>query len=133
MVKVFKRKADMQAAYDAANRAKGVVDGDNVQGVHLGYTRYGPNGDGTYTLHPESGTVLLYFGSCGAGVVSHEFMHAVLWAVTHQKSGDDPEDYCEHYPIIIDNMDQEEVLLHNLTYAVRQFYNWLYKIEKVFQ
>jgi hypothetical protein len=84
----------------------------NVSGVSLHYENR-VNGK----CQPETGTVLLCLDHCGAGVVSHEFLHAVLWAYKHRKNK-------KQYPIIIKNMREEEDILQNHTFAVTQFYNW---------
>lgn len=78
------------------------------------------------TIKPETGTVFLCFEHCGAGVVTHELMHAIIWAHKHRM-------YKKQYPFVLNNMKEEEKLLHNFTYAVRQFYDWYWKIEKEFE
>ena len=92
------------------------------QGVSLHYEKIDVEGNKT---SPETGTVLLHFGSCGAGTVSHELLHATLWAYKHRKGK-------KQYPIIIKDMDEEEVILRNHTEAVRQFYIWYWKVRGYF-
>jgi len=75
---------------------------------------------------PQTGTLLLSLEHCGAGVISHEIMHAVLYAHNRSKKK-------KQHPIVINSMEEEEVILHNLTYAVRQFYNWFWKAKKTFK
>lgn len=61
-------------------------------------------------------------GRCGAGVVSHEIMHAVLWANKFSARK-------KQYPIVIKSMKEEEELLKKHTLAVRDFYEWYWKIK----
>lgn len=96
-------------------------DHDRVLGVHLAYEKY-HKPKRKWILHPESGQVLLSIKNCGASIVSHEFMHAVLHGARHGE---------ESINILkIKNMEQEEVLLHDMTNAVRKFYDWYWKIVK---
>lgn len=120
IVKVFKKKIDMQHAY--ANLRPDEKEAYGVDGVHCAYDKL----VGGRTLSPETGTVLMHYDQCGAGIVSHELGHAVLWAHRHKKGK-------EQYPIVIKNMDDEEEILYHLYLAVKQFYNWLYEIEKWFK
>lgn len=89
---------------------------DLVLGVHCPYEKYRGR-----KLSPETGTVFLAVEYCGAGIVSHELLHAVLWAHKHKRNK-------RQYPIVIENMRQEENILHNHTYAVEQFYRWYWKV-----
>lgn len=116
VVKLFESKKLMQDAYK-----KFRPDDDNhdkVEGVSCHYDRVNID---TNECHPEVATVFLNVNSCGAGVVTHELMHSCLWAWKH--SG-----VKEQYPIVINNMDDEEEVLHNHTYAVMQFYDWYWKV-----
>lgn len=89
-------------------------------GVHLAYERWDMK---TGKIKPESGTVLLSLENCGASVVVHELTHAVLYAWKHKK-------YKKQYPITIKNMKEEELVLHRVSEATAQFYNWYWKIKK---
>ena len=74
----------------------------------------------TGRTHREIANVFLCSNNCGAGVAGHELLHAVLWAFQYKK-------YKNQYPIVINNMDEEEELLHNHSHAVMQFYQWYFK------
>lgn len=118
-VRVYPDKASMQEAYRAYRSYDG-KNGWKILGAHSGYTRYVcEKGKRCKTL-PETGTVWLSKENCGAGIVAHELMHAVIWARTHRAR------WTDQYPFVIKNMNEEEKLLHNLTYAIRQFYTWFY-------
>lgn len=71
----------------------------------------------------ETGTILLSLEYCGAGIVTHEIMHGILWA---RKNGFKKQ----QYPIVIKTMEEEENILQDFTYAVQFFYNWYWKIDK---
>lgn len=118
IVRLFKRNNEMQLSYDKhkSNNGKG-----KVLGAHCGYEKY-TTSQPRWGVLPETGTVFLSLENCGAGVVTHELMHAVLWAWKHKRLKN-------QYPIVIKNMNQEEEVLHNQTYAVHQFYNWYWKIK----
>jgi len=122
-VKLFADKKEMQQYYYDYDKKGGLIDGNHfkVKGVSLHYRRIQNK-----RSHPETGTVLLCFQECGAGVVAHELMHAVLWARGHHQNK-------KQYPIVIKNMQQEETLLHNHTYAIKQFYNWYWDVEDKFK
>lgn len=72
---------------------------------------------------PKTGDVLLNLNYCGAGVVSHELMHATLWAWKHKPTK-------KQYPIVIRSMKEEEEILHDFTYLTRHFYDWYWKVHK---
>lgn len=122
-VKLFGNKKDMQQFYYDWDKKGGLLDGNHfeVKGVSLHYRRVV---DGK--SHPETGMVLLSFENCGAGVVTHEILHAVLWARKHHQNK-------KQYPIVIKSMKEEEEILRNHTYAVQQFYNWYWDIEERFK
>lgn len=121
-VRLYDKKSKMQEYYDADNKRRG-IDTADILGCSLHYVWV--NGE-TNEVYGETGTVLLSFDNCGAGLVAHEFMHAVIWSHNHS-------DEKEQYPFIIQNIEEEEVIAHNLTYAIRQFYIWYWKIEKLFK
>lgn len=107
---LFKEKGEMQKAYNLASpKDRGH---DKVEGVAI---------NRSYQKSKQTGYVFLHTGRCGAGVVSHEFMHSVLWAHKHRY-------WKEQYPITIKNMKEEEKILHNLTVAVAQFYKFYWDI-----
>lgn len=117
IIHLFGTNSEMQKAYDKNPHNNG---GSKVLGAHCGYEKYKtPN----YKIHPETGIVFLSLENCGASVVPHELMHAVLWAWKHKRLK-------KQYPIVIKNMKDEEELLHNQSFAVNQFYNWYWKITK---
>lgn len=124
LVKLFRSRWRMQRAYQR-RRPDDMKVGEFVQvlGAHCGYTRIMVNTDRSERIHPEVGTVYLCAEGCGAGVISHEFMHAAIWAWRH-RSGK------SQYPVMIMNIEEEEELLYMLTQAVSQFYCWYWKIEK---
>jgi hypothetical protein len=73
-------------------------------------------------IETETGTLFLSLEDCGASVISHEIMHAVLWANKFKK-------YKKQYPITIKSMEEEERILYNFSFAIRQFYNWYWEIK----
>jgi hypothetical protein len=124
IVKLYKTQKLMQEAYQ--NFKPQDKNQDKVSGVHCGYEKFTISKNGKENLSKETGTVFLNIKCCGAGVVSHEFAHAVLWAHKHKKNKN-------QYPIVIKNMDDEEEILYHLTHAVQQFYNWFWTIKKKFK
>jgi len=94
--------------------------GYGINGASLHWEHFNPV---TKELKKDTGCVYLCKEYCGAGVVSHELLHAVLWAHKHRN-------YKKQYPIIIKSMREEETIAYNLTHAVQQFYQWYWKIEK---
>lgn len=120
-VKLFKTKKEMQAAYKKFKPQDG--NHDEVLGVHCGYEKWIVKKGKKTICHPETGIVFLSKENCGAGVVTHELMHAILWARGHKM-------HKRQHPIVIKSMEEEEAMLHNHTYAVMQFYDWYWKIEK---
>jgi hypothetical protein len=124
IVKLFKTKIDMQNAYK--DRCPSDTQHYRCLGAHNAYEKVKVESDGEMTTMNETGTVFLNLEFCGAGIVSHELMHAVLWAHGHKKNK-------KQYPIVIKNMKQEEAILQNHTIAVIDFYKWYWKIEKQFK
>lgn len=126
IVRLFQRKIDMQEAYKI--RCPKDLDHYSVLGAHNAYNRVKINKDSSETFSNEIGTIFLNLDNCGAGIVAHEFGHAVLWAYKH------PNGKCKkQYPIIIKSMDDEEEILYHLTYAISQFYIWYWKVVKEFK
>jgi hypothetical protein len=117
---LFKDKKEMQRTYKRL-RPKDTYHFKTL-GVHWPYTLLEIDKNKNTRLSKETGTVLLSYKNCGAGIVTHELMHAVLWSWRHHKNK-------EQYPITIKNMKEEEDILQCHTYAVKQFYNWFFKIE----
>lgn len=138
VVQLFSTKKEMQAEYK--KRSPNDKYHEHTLGVHLAYKAYKvpdklkkkyKNHKGPLTekqmkdwkLAPETGTILLSKPHSGAGVVTHEIMHAVLWSRGHGKGK-------VQYPITIKNIKEEESLLHDFTHAVMQFYRWYWRVEK---
>lgn len=121
VVKLYKTKKEMQDAYKKASPKD--ANHFKVSGVHMAYVKLYIKKKGKTILSHETGTILLNLENCGAGVVGHEIMHSILWAHKHKRNK-------EQYPIVINNMKEEEEILHNFTYAIRQFYNWYWRVEK---
>ncbi|HEV7514511.1 MAG TPA: hypothetical protein VGO27_22650 [Candidatus Acidoferrum sp.] len=71
-------------------------------------------------LQPQTGIILLSKTHCGAGVATHEIMHAVLWGRARRKNK-------PQYPIKIGSMNEEEDILRDFTLAVMQFYRWYWR------
>lgn len=117
IVRLYREEQDMQDYYD---KMGGDPLKQKVAGASLHYEKISTL---TGKIDGETGVVLLCMDFSGAGVVTHELMHAVLWAHRHKK-------YKKQHPIIIKNMKEEELILSNHTHAVTQFYRWYWKIEK---
>lgn len=123
IVKLFADQFEMQTFYKSYCDERKLSDTYHfeVKGCSIHYElRMGRK------CSPETGMVLLCFKYCGAGIVSHEFLHAILWAHKHKVNK-------KQYPFVIKNMKEEEEILHNHTYAVTQFYKWYWKIETQFK
>lgn len=108
----------MRAYYSLYCNLRSMDYDSNILGVSLHYEIYCGR-----KVKNDTGKVLLSLQDCGAGLVSHELLHAVLWAYKHKRSK-------KQYPIVIKNMNEEEKILQNHTYAVKQFYNWYWKVIK---
>ena len=119
IVRLYKDKKEMQKYYDTVSDYH-AVKGIQVAGASMHWVKVSTK---TRKVHAETGMVLLCMERTGAGIVSHEFMHAILWAHRHHKNK-------KQHPIIIRDMKEEELILYNLTYAVTQFYRWYWKVEK---
>ena len=126
IVHLFKYRKEMQDFYFKEDRAKREDKHYNTLGVHLAYTVYTPvkGKKNKWKPGPITGSVLLNLQNCGAGIVTHELMHAVLWAYRHEEKEHDNQ-----YPIIIHDMEEEEEILHRHTLAVMAFYRWYWKIK----
>lgn len=117
-VRLYDNKLDMQEYYKQ-KRPKD-LNHNNVLGVHMVGISYRMEGR-KCILHKESGIVLLNREHCGSGIVSHELMHACLWAFKLHRNK-------KQFPIIIRSMKDEEELLLNHTKAVATFYRWFWTI-----
>ncbi len=118
IVRVFYKESEMRAFYKRHCEERGLPDPDHFQikGVSLHYEKISGR-----KLSPETGMVLFSLENCGAGVVTHELLHAILWAHKHKANK-------QQYPIVIKDMKEEEQILSNHTYAVMQFYRWYWKL-----
>lgn len=118
IVRLYNTRKEMRAAYKEFQPSD---KGHNeVFGVHCAYDKVNVDANGASKQCGEKGTVFLSLQDCGAGVVAHELGHAVFWGLGRLRK--------KQYPIVIKNMQQEEVYLHNLTYAIIQFYRWYWKV-----
>lgn len=104
-VRIYNNHKDMISFY---RKHTGV--NDSILGASLHYELLCNN-----VLTKDVGIVLLSKENLSIGIVCHELMHAVLWAWKHKE-------FKKQHPIIIHSMNQEEYLLHNLTFAINQFY-----------
>ena len=123
--RLYNTKEGMQAYYtkyelQSTNEYNRKNAHDKVLGASLNYVKVWAK-TGKYC--PETSTVLLHVQRCGAGIVAHEFLHAVIHAWHHSLKS-------KQYPVIIKSMKQEEELLHNHSYALNQFYTWYWKVVK---
>lgn len=115
-VKVYDSAENMR---EAAKKSTSQNVNDAV-GLHEAYRRFHKG-----KFVPETGIIYLNTKWMGAGVVDHEIMHAIFWAWKNNKDK-------KQYPIVINNMKQEENILQNLTFAIRQYWLWYFKFEKLF-
>lgn len=124
LVRLYVNKQTMQSDYKKHLDAAGAKyhNPHKTLGAHHAYTQSIKSKNGKWVYTNETGIVFLNMDYTGAGIVSHEFAHAILWAWRHTPRK-------QAYPIIINNNREEEDVLHNLTFAVRQFYIWYWKVE----
>lgn len=94
-----------------------------VLGCHVP-RRWYKVGKSGWKSQKKTGTVFLCYEYCGAGVVSHEFLHAAMYAFRHTKLKG------QQYPFEIKTMDQEEKFLRMHTSVVTKFYVWFFSIQK---
>jgi hypothetical protein len=121
---VFQTTEEMREAYKKFNPTD--RNHDEVMGCHCAYTaRVVDKKTGKSRAWGNTGRIFLSFEYLGAGLVAHEFMHAVLWAYKHNGKK-------KQFPIVIKSMKEEEKILHALTFALKTFYNWYWKNEKHF-
>lgn len=88
---------------------------DKVESVHCAYTFIEEYDDGSEEYSKKTGIIMTNSEGLDVGVIPHEIMHAVLWAYNHS------EDKVQ-YPIVINNMEEEEIILHAFSNALQQFY-----------
>lgn len=119
IVKLFKKRKEMHEYYSKEKPDEKF--NEFLLGVHLAYERWDKK---TGKIKSETGTVLLSLEDCAGSIVSHEFMHAILWAYKHKK-------YKKQYPITIKDMKEEEKLLHRMSLAVHNFYSWYWDVKKL--
>lgn len=115
---LYRNKKLMQDAFRKLRPDAKYIRG--TLGAHCAYQILNTNNNRT---SKETGTIFLSMKNCGAGVVTHEILHGILWAhrfKAHKKQ----------YPTVINNMEQEEELLHDFSFAVSSFYDWYWKVEK---
>jgi len=119
IVKMYGSAKEMQ--YAMKNEGSGTLQYKTCLGLHMAYSKMVFKK--SWSLSPQTGTVYLCKQHSGAGIATHELMHATLWAHKHKKAK-------QQYPFVIKNMIEEETILRNFTHAVMQFYRWYWKIEK---
>lgn len=118
--RLFKYRNEMRTYYSKS--CPNDKNHNDVLGVNIAREYYVKKGK-KWLFSKQTGEVLLNLQDCGVGVVTHEFMHAVLWARNFKE-------FKKQYPIVIKDMADEEHLLHEFTYIVRQFYNWYWDVKK---
>lgn len=136
---IFDKKEDMRAyykKYDVGNTDAKYHD--RILGFYLAHEVYSfPKGTSkkvTMSTQPfekgfkgklskHSGTILVCLDWMGASVVGHEFMHGVLFGLSHGEKGNINRR-------VIKNMEHEEVVLHDWSDAIHKFYDWYFKITK---
>ncbi len=119
IVRLFKKKEEMQKYYKKICPRDG--NHEYTLGVNIARTYFKLKGKKKIFI-PMTGEVLLNLEHCGASVVCHEFMHAVLWARKFSPKK-------RQYPIVIKDMQEEESMLHCFSHIIRQFYKWYWKIK----
>ncbi len=100
---------------------------DNVVGVCINRELFNVGKSGKMTLKNkilQTGFVLTCLDFVGESVVTHEIMHAVLFA-----DGVSKVKFKKQYPIIIKDMVDEERLLYAFTEAVNDYYLWYYRLK----
>jgi hypothetical protein len=96
--------------------------GADMLGAHAGIWRFVLRGY-RRALYKQTGVVFLCVEHCGAGVVGHEIMHAVMFARNHRMS-------FRQYPVVIKELAEEEEMLYDYTDATMEFYCWFYDVAK---
>lgn len=120
-VRIFHRLKDLRWFYRKLRPQDDHID--KTLGAHVGYTIDREKSKEKYWY--ETGTVLFSAKHCGAGLISHEFLHALFWAHGHTPDK-------EQYPLTISfkNMDDEEAFCYLMTDLVGSFFRWFYKLER---
>ena len=114
--RIYESKTGMRQAYKELSPEQG--EHDEVESVHCAYTFFDEYDDGSKEYSKHTGILLTHSEEMMAGVIEHELMHAIFWAHKHHADK-------EQYPIIITNMEEEEILLGNFTHALNQLYTCL--------
>lgn len=118
-VRLYPEKIHMQE--DFKQLCPKSSDHSHTLGVHVIYCKKQDGMNCNNSAEGRSGTVMLNLENIGAGIVAHEFGHAVLWAW-------DFVDKKEQYPLVLRTMEDEEEILHRQTRAVTEFYRWFWTI-----
>lgn len=122
---LYRSKKEMQAAYEKFKpqdknhyKSLGACCNDTIVTV---------GGDNKIIrVSGQTSTVFLSLENCEVSVVVHELLHAVLFSHKHSLRK-------KQYPIVIKNMKEEEVILHNHSYTCYQFYTWYWKVQSQFK
>jgi hypothetical protein len=98
----------------------------NFEANHSPFYAYHVLPDGKSFESKKIAVIFYYWGAAGVGVMTHELIHAAFWAYkfNHDK---------EQYPLVINNIDEEEEIAYSHTLATRQLYTWYWKIEPLFE
>src|SRR5688500_6865677 len=101
-VRLYANHEDMVSEHNAYGKMVGdplVIDG-RTRGICKPFVRLKIEKDGSDSVHNHIATIFLAFHECGAGVATHEIMHAILWAWKFHKEK-------QQYPIVINSMEEE--------------------------
>ena len=109
-IRIYDCNESMQKFYNGYNRYKGMKV-DPVLGASLHYEKLNVTND---TSSPDIGIILLSRDNLTTDITHHEILHAVIWAWKFKP-------YKRQHPITIYSMKQEEELLHNFSFAIKQF------------
>lgn len=120
VVKLFKTVKEMQVYYKKISPDDG--NHFDTLGVCINRTLFKVKGK-KWIIQPKIGEVLLNLPHCGAGIATHELMHAAFFAYKMSAKK-------KQYPIVLKSMEEEEDLLYSFTYIVKQFYTWYWDIKK---
>lgn len=115
-VLLFDTRESMQAYYQEYGGT------DDVAAVHCPMLCKKVSKSGKERLLPKLGELLFYVDSCGGGIVSHEFFHAVLWWARRAGLKFRPDFWTIH-----DVDEAEETLCQVHGSLVSQFYVGFYK------
>lgn len=118
-VRLYRKKAEMQEDYE--KMCPQDKNHDKIRGVHIIFCKKTRGVRCLNSAEGRSGTVMISLDDVGAGIVSHELMHAVFWGWKFKNKK-------EQYPIVISTHAEEEEILYRLTHAVNDFYTWFWTI-----